>query len=316
MNKLWDVLGFGAVTVDDLFYVAQYPAPDSKVPVLAKRREGGGLTGTALVAASRLGASTAYCGVLGGDELSRFTLDQLIADGVDCTCVLRDEEARPRHSAIIVDQSTGQRTILSSAEGLKDYPCAAISDDLINQCRVVFVDHTAVEAGCRAAELAHQQGIPVVADIERTNNAGILELMARADHLIINLQLGRELTGESETERILQHPILRGRTCCVLTDGARGCWFSEHNEPVSHVPAFEVASVDTTGCGDVFHGAYAACIARGDSISTATLIATAAAGLKATKPGGRSGIPTLAEVQIFLSIMSASDGRELHSAAR
>ena len=59
--------------------------------------------------------------------------------------------------------------------------------------------------------------------------------------------------------------------------------------------------VDTTGCGDVFHGAYAACIASARSVPQAIRIATAAAALKATRPGGRSGIPTLEEVHHFIS---------------
>ena len=61
----WDILGFGIVTVDDFLIVESYPSPDAKTPVLEQTRQGGGLTGTALVAASRLGAKCAYGGVLG-----------------------------------------------------------------------------------------------------------------------------------------------------------------------------------------------------------------------------------------------------------
>lgn len=64
MNVMWDVLGFGAVAVDDLVYLDGYPAPDSKMPVVEEQREGGGLAGTALVAAARLGARVA-CGDFG-----------------------------------------------------------------------------------------------------------------------------------------------------------------------------------------------------------------------------------------------------------
>ncbi|MFN8458161.1 MAG: hypothetical protein U0401_26510 [Anaerolineae bacterium] len=60
MSPRWDILGLGVVTVDDPLYVDHYPQPNTKLPIRAKRREGGGLTATALVAAARLGASTAY----------------------------------------------------------------------------------------------------------------------------------------------------------------------------------------------------------------------------------------------------------------
>ncbi|MEJ5198816.1 MAG: hypothetical protein WHX53_07820 [Anaerolineae bacterium] len=46
MTPRWDVLGLGIVAVDDLYYVAQFPEPDTKRPMLAEQRQGGGLTGT------------------------------------------------------------------------------------------------------------------------------------------------------------------------------------------------------------------------------------------------------------------------------
>ena len=112
MTKLWDVLGFGAVAVDDLLYLDDYPLPDTKVPIQSQRREGGGLAGTALVAAARLGARAAYCGVLGDDELSRFSIEELEREGVDCTPVVLQAQARPIHSVVIVSQATGERTLL------------------------------------------------------------------------------------------------------------------------------------------------------------------------------------------------------------
>jgi sulfofructose kinase len=95
------------------------------------------------------------------------------------------------------------------------------------------------------------------------------------------------------------------RACCVVTAGERGCWYAERDGEVHHFPAYQVEVVDTTGCGDVFHGAYAASIARGEPVPTAIRIATATAGLKATQPGGRSGIPTRAAVEAFLKAQAA-----------
>ena len=140
MSACWDVLGFGIVAVDDLLYVDHYPAPDTKMPIRSKQRQGGGLTGTALVAAARLGAKAAYCGVLGDDDLSRFTIQALEREGVDCTRILRRAEARPYHSIVIVDRATGQRTILFSAEGVVRRSPDEMTDRLIVSCRVLFVD--------------------------------------------------------------------------------------------------------------------------------------------------------------------------------
>lgn len=300
MNTPWDILGIGSVAVDDLLYMAHYPRPDSKQPVLAKRREGGGLTATALVAASRLGARTAYATVLGDDELSRFSIEELEREGVDCTPIQRRPEARPFHSIIIVDQTTGQRTILYSIEGVTQLRPSEITEMLIANCHVLFVDNRAVEAGLRAAELAHNRNIPVVGDIEPDIEPGALELMRHIDHLIVGIELAGQVTGESQPERIVGALAGNERACCVVTAGERGCWYSERGGPVEHFPAFPVQAVDTTGCGDVFHGAYAACLAQGENIATAIQVASATAALKASQRGGRTGIPNRAAVDHFL----------------
>ena len=113
----FDVLGFGAVAVDELLYVDAYPAPESKVRVRHRERQCGGLTGTALVAAARLGAGCAYTGVLGDDELSRYAIACLEHEGIDLSLRVRRPDARPAHSTIIVDQTQKTRTVLASLQG-------------------------------------------------------------------------------------------------------------------------------------------------------------------------------------------------------
>jgi len=295
----WDVLGFGAVTVDDLLYVDHHPLPDEKLQVRTQQREGGGLAGTALVAAARLGAQTAYCGVLGEDDLSHFTRQEFEREGVDCTPMVQRAGARPIHSIVIVDQSTGQRSILFSRDGFVEPPGEVITDELIARCRALFVDHTIVHAGLRAADLAHAHGIPVIADLEQTTVPRVLELMRVIDHLIVGIRFAERVTGEHDPAAAVRR-LSESRACCVVTAGQQGCWYSERGGQVRHVPAFKVPVVDTTGCGDVFHGAYAACLARGDGMSQAIRVATAAAAIKATRPGGRNGIPNQMTIDSFL----------------
>jgi sugar/nucleoside kinase (ribokinase family) len=292
----WDVLGFGVVAVDDLVYVDEYPTPGTKMPIKAQRREVGGLVGLALVAASRLGARSAYGGVLGDDALSRFMLQELTREKVDCTPVLRHAQARPIHSMVIVDASTAERTILYSTAGFTERQPEEISHELVAGCRVLFVDHLTGRGGLHAVELAHAHGIPVVGDIEREDGPGVSDLIRQIDHLIVGIDLAQRLTGEDEPGAMVRALSEDGRACCAVTAGERGCWYSERGGAVRHYPAFKVRVVDTTGCGDVFHGAYAACIAQGESIHTAIRVATAAAGIKATQPGGRAGIPDRAAI--------------------
>ena len=310
--KTVDVVGLGAVAVDDLIFVDQYPLADTKVRVRETAREGGGLCGTALVAAARLGAHCAYLGVLGEDELSQFTRTQLELEGIDCSKVLFEPDARPHHSTIVVDRTHGTRTIFSDERGACEFPEASISAELIARARVLFVDHTAPMAGKRAAGLAREIGIPLVADIERLNSSSILELLPLVDHLIVGLKLGRELCGE-ETPADIARQLAHERAVAVVTDGERGCWACCQSEPdkVLWRPAFAVEVVDTTGCGDVFHGAYAACLARGASLPKRLETASACAALKAQQPGGRRGIPTWTTIEKFLKVQSLKNNLAL-----
>ncbi len=300
MSDEWDVLGLGIVAVDDLLYVDRFPRPNTKMHIHSRRRQGGGLTATALVAASRLGARTAYRAVLGDDELSRFTVQELEREGVDCTTVLRRSEARPVYAMIIVDRSTGERTILYTTEGQTLVTPAEITQDLVARCRVLFVDFSVAEGGLWAVALAHRHSIPVVADIELESAPGMAELIPQVDHLIVDAEMAGRVTGEAQPERMVRGLARTDRACCVVTGGDKGCWYAEWGGEVHHFPAYRVDVVDTTGCGDVFHGAYAACIAGGDPVSAAIQVAAATAALKATQPGGRAGIPTRPVVEAFL----------------
>ena len=88
----------------------------------------------------------------------------------------------------------------------------------------------------------------------------------------------------------------------VITSGAQGCWYSSETDPSSpvHQSAFPVKVVDTTGCGDVFHGTYAAGLVRNLNLPERIRVASAAAALKAVQAGGQDGIPTLSTVEKFL----------------
>ncbi len=157
---LWDVLGLGCVAVDDLLYVPAYPPPDSKVRVRRRERQGGGLTGTALVAAARLGARCAFAGVLGDDEDSRFVEDCFRRNGVDTSPVVRRPGARPIRSTILVDETRHTRTIFFDLAGSTGADPEAPSAEVIRAARVLFVDHYGVEGMTRAARIAGKPASP------------------------------------------------------------------------------------------------------------------------------------------------------------
>ena len=305
-----EVLGFGAVAVDDLLYVDEYPRPESKVRVRHRLRQCGGLTGTALVAAARLGSQAAYVGRIGDDPLSREVLRELQKEGVDVAHCVRRESARPAHSTIIVDQTRHTRTVFSSAEGDLGADPALPEAELIRSARVLLVDHHGLEGTLRAVRIAAESGVQVVADFERPAGPGFQELLACVGHLIVSQRFAREWTGLADAAAAAAALASPLRQAVVVTCGGGGCGYlaGAATGPAGFFPAYAVEVVDTTGCGDVFHGAYAAGLAEGLGLAERLALASAAAALKATRRGGQAGIPRREAVDAFLAARGKAGG--------
>jgi len=301
VNAGIDVLGLGCTAVDEILYVNAWPAADAKTPVCRRERQCGGLTATALVAAARLGARCAYAGLLGEDEHSRFVCDMLHREGVDMSHAVRAQGARPVRSVIIVDERRQTRNIFYDLSGVEGAHAHQPRASVIRSSRVLFVDRFGVAGMRRAARIARAAGIPVVADLESAGHAGVRGLMRLADHLIVSEEFALEFTGCKHPAIAVARLRARGHEVAVVTCGERGCWFQERGWPLPRrQPAFKVRAVDTTGCGDVFHGAYAYALARGLPLGDRIRLSSATAAIKATRRGGQAGSPRLLELKRFL----------------
>ena len=297
----FDILGLGCAAVDELIYVSAYPSADAKTRVLRRERHCGGLTATALVAAARLGAQCAYAGVLGEDEASRFVLECLRREGIDVSRAVCRAGAKPIHSVIVVDERRRTRNVFFDVENVVGADAKLPAKKFIESARVLFVDNFGMTGMLRAARIARAAGIPVVADFEGDEAPRFAELLALVDHLILSENFALKLTGTGNPASAAVKLWQRGRSAVVVTCGESGlCFLDAPNKSPQHLPAFKVKAIDTTGCGDVFHGAYAAALARGLPLVDRVRFASAAAALKATRHGGQAGIPSLTAVNKFL----------------
>src|SRR5262249_17765269 len=129
------------------------------------------------------------------------------------------------------------------------------------------------------------------------------ELLGLVNHLILSRDFAEQLTGIADPRYAAVALWVEGKDVVVVTYGTEGCWTvsDERSSLARHFPAYPVATVDTTGCGDVFHGAYAAALAKGHDLAHRLRFASAAAALKATRPGGQAGIPNREAVEAFLA---------------
>lgn len=302
MSGSLDILGLGAVSVDELIYVDSYPPPDQKAHVLNIERQCGGLTATALVAAARFGAKCAYAGVLGPDELSMFTRNALEHEGISLAYLLERPEARPVHSYILVDQLKGTRNIFADARGVLGADPGWPPADVIRDSKVLFIDHVGLQGMLRATKIALEASIPIVADLERDSGPEFNQLMPQVDHLILSSSFASTITGAGKPVEAIERLWNSQRDTVILTDGESGCWFRTRTDnSIRHQPAFQIKAVDTTGCGDVFHGVYAATLAEARPIQERILLASAAAAIKAAKPGGQQGIPRRKALEEFVA---------------
>ncbi|MBM3878528.1 MAG: permease [Verrucomicrobia bacterium] len=303
----FDILGLGCVAVDDLVAVRAYPRADAKIEVRRRDRQCGGLAATALVAAARLGARCAYAGLLGDDPDSAFVRAAFEREGIDTSRGPRHREARPVRSFIVVDERAQTRTVFFATNRYTGAHARLPAAQVVTACRVLLVDRFGIPGMIRAARLARRAGIPVVGDFESSRWARFEELLAWVDHLIVSEDFAREFTGCREPAVAARRLWGPKRAVVIVTCGARGGWVMDRRaERPWRFPAFRVKAVDTTGCGDVFHGAYAVGLARWMTIEDCVRQAAACAALKATRPGGQAGCPDLGQVRRLLARSGAA----------
>ena len=303
MEKRYDVLAVGIAAVDDLLYVSSYPPLNCKVPVYRKARHGGGPACTAIATVGSLTGKAAYIARFGDNALSHFIASSLRDHGVDVSHIVPHPSGAPYHSIIVVDNS-GNRNVFYDASLYQTVTADDVPDSLIQSASVVLLDHLTGPGLLGVAKKARALRVPIVGDIEGCSESA-MALAALTDYLIVPLQFAVWASRTEDPAQACAFLARTNRLAMIVTNGAEGCYYSTTEEPaVQHLPAFQVSAVDTNGCGDVFHGAFAFAIARHIELRDTLVFASAAAALKAQGADGAgrgwNAIPSLPAVLSFL----------------
>jgi sulfofructose kinase len=259
--------------------------------------QGGGLVATALVACARLGAECALFSLLGDDSVGQQILEELNSEGVSTEGVLRSAGGESPFSFVHTDVESGERTIFyRPGRGLSR---TLLECDLIfiSECDALLVDDVYPELALAAATVARAHSIPVVGDM--TPGPANEELLRYVDVLIAPRHFARSLGCEDHLDRALDAIHDLGPRTALITLGSDG-WVYSDPTGRGRGSAFQVDVVDTTGAGDVFHGAFAYALARGWDTHRCAEFAAAVAALKCTQRGGRTGLPSLSQTVDFL----------------
>lgn len=289
----------GITVLDRIWYLTDLPKEGGKFVANDYKEVGGGPAATAAVAAAKLGATVDFIGRVGDDDTGKRLLAELESLGVNTRYSRVYKGARSSQSAVLVDAG-GQRIIANYPS--PDLPADAswLADIDFSQWDAVLADVRWHDGAKLAFTLARQQGIPAVLDGDVTPQ-DIAELVALSDHAAFSAPGLTRLTGTEDIHLSLKKAQTLTNGHVYVTQGSQGCYWLE-NQQLQHQPGFSVDVVDTTGAGDVFHGALALAIAQNNATADAVRFASAVAALKCTRPGGRAGIPDCDQTRSFLSL--------------
>jgi sugar/nucleoside kinase (ribokinase family) len=295
-----DIAGVGASSVDYVNLLPYAPGSavaESKLRINSHFISCGGQVATMLAVCQSLGLRTRYLGPIGNDENGRRIHEELVRRGVDVSHVIV-REAHNQFAIVLVDESTGERTVLWHRDArllLGDEPI----DPAILEARVLHVDDVDEEASIRVARIATAAGAIVTSDLDRTTER-TPELVASVTIPIFAEHVPPALTGEADHERALRklrrtHP---GLLCVTL--GTHGAMALD-GDRIIHSPAFKVNAVDTTGSGDVFRAGFTYGMLAGWTIEEILRFANAAAAVSCTRFGAMAGAPSLSDVEALMA---------------
>lgn len=256
------------------------------------------MASNASVAAARLGGEVEYWGRVGDDVFGGQIIGWLEAEGVKADRVRRIVGARSPRTAVLVD-AAGERLICGYNDPALDddpswLPVASVAD-----CDAVLADVRWRRGAARALDAAREAGVPSVLDADIAPVETLRDLCARCDYAIFSEAGLKAASGIENSAQGLRRMAEVARGLVGVTLGEQGfLWLDAGCERRAAAP--RVTVVDTLAAGDVFHAAFALAIAERKGVAEAARFANAAAALKCTRLGGRTGAPTRDEVEALL----------------
>ena len=299
MRESFDIVGVGYTALDYLGVVPGLPAEDAKLEIRDFTIQGGGPAATAMVTARRLGASAALIAKVGGDDFGREMLSELRREAVDASAVVVERGAASQFAFIMVNASTAARTILWTRGTVSPLRPDEVDLALVGAAKGLLIDDLEPAAALPAARHARARGIPVLIDAGSLRD-GVRELLPHCDYIFASERFAEQISGGAGPRSALAALDSFGPKACGVTLGERGSIALSRGR-IIEAPGFAVHAVDTTGAGDVFHGAFLVAALQGWDVERCCIFSNAVAALKCRRMGGRAGIPTMEEASAFLA---------------
>lgn len=293
------VVGIGQCSWDYLALVDSFPASDTKVEVSNWQEQGGGPVATALVTLARLGIPCDFLGVIGDDPEGVKIKQSLSSEGIGVSRLVTRENAISQKAFIAIEQESAKRTIFWERPSGNPLLPEELPASLFDDCSFLLLDGLMSQVSLFAANKARSLGTPVMLDAGKVR-PGMLEIARLCDYLVASEQFALDLGWDGNPAVFQEQAKRLGADIITITLGGQGS-ITYRDTEIIEASAFPVDAIDTTGAGDVFHGAYIFGLLRGLNLPDTIRFASAVAALKCRCIGGRTGIPGKDEALRFLT---------------
>lgn len=276
------VICLGSVTADHTFRVDEIPQPPAKARARSYQLKIGGMAANAAIAATRLGGRAAYWGRLGDDGNATLMIEGLRTEGIDLTGMRQIPGGHSAVAAVLVDPVGERVTMGYRGDGLGT-DASWLPLDMLDGASALLCDPRWPEGAQAALEAAEQRGVPTVLDGERSETRLLLDLVPRVRYAIFSATGLSNYGAGIRVPEALRKAVSEGVTrMAAVTRGEKSTlWILRGEEAIRETPIFRIDASDTTGAGDVFHGAFALAIAEGMELEAAIRFSSAAGALRA-----------------------------------
>lgn len=300
------ILVVGSANMDLVVTTQHFPQPGETVFGNKFGMYPGGKGANQAVAAAKLGGRVCFLGKMGNDVFREKLSAGMQNDGVNLEHLLVDPHESTGMALITVDGSGQNEIVVVSGSNMKLTP-----GDVENK-REVFAATQLVllqleiplETATQSARLAKAHGAIVILNPAPARKLP-RDIFALIDYLTPNENETEMLTGVAVTDDIsarqaAQKLLAQGVKNVIITMGEKGVLLV-NNTKTELFPTKKVQALDTTAAGDAFNGALAFSLANGKTLDEAIRFANAVAAYSVTKMGAQSSMPTMQELQMFLS---------------
>ena len=290
-----DVIGLGVSTLDILSLVDAFPTGDDVQRAAAVAVQGGGPVSTAIVTAAALGARTAMIDRVGDDWRGTTIMAEYRQAGVGTEFLEVVPGCSSSIATILVRKTDGARAIVYSPGTTPEVSPADVPVAAIAGSRLLHLNGRYLDACLYACQIARGAGVRVSFDGgAHRYRPEMRPLVALTNVCIVALDFARQYSGHTEVEAMARMLLAEGPELVVITDGVRGSWIYPRGGEPFHQPAYPQADlIDTTGCGDTYHGAFLFGLARSLPLAECAALASELAAQNCRFLGGRGGLAVL-----------------------